>query len=57
MYPQVLFENRQPDRIATLDEYRRSGGYQALAQVLRECSPQEVIQQVGEANLRGRGGE
>lgn len=30
-YPQVLFRNRKPDRIATLAEYRQSGGYEALA--------------------------
>jgi hypothetical protein len=29
-YPQVLFKNRKPDRVATLDEYRESGGYRAL---------------------------
>jgi NADH-quinone oxidoreductase subunit F len=26
-YPKVLFQNRKPDRITTLDEYRQSGGY------------------------------
>ena len=34
MYPQVLFKNRRPDRIATLEEYRAGGGYQALAEVV-----------------------
>ena len=29
MYQQVLLQNRKPDRIATLDEYRQSGGYRA----------------------------
>ena len=31
MYPQVLFQNRKPDRIASMEEYRASGGYEALA--------------------------
>lgn len=55
-YPQVLFQNRHPDRIATLDEYRQSGGYQALAEVLAGYSPKEVINKVKDSGLRGRGG-
>src|SRR5512135_994700 len=56
MYPQVLFQNRKPDRIATLEEYRQSGGYQALTTVLQKHSPKEVQQIVVNANLQGRGG-
>lgn len=56
MTPLVLFQNRKPDRIATLDEYRRSGGYQALEEVLQSCSPKDVCHKVSAANLRGRGG-
>jgi NADH-quinone oxidoreductase subunit F len=56
MYPQVLLQNRKPDRIATLDEYRQSGGYQALAEVLKKRTPKEVQQIVLDANLLGRGG-
>jgi NADH-quinone oxidoreductase subunit F len=55
-YPQVLFKNRHPDRIATLDEYRAGGGYQALAEVLARRSPREVQQLVLDAALLGRGG-
>jgi NADH-quinone oxidoreductase subunit F len=56
MYPQILLQNRKPDRIATLAEYRQSGGYEALAKALREFSPKDVQQLVLEANLAGRGG-
>ncbi len=56
MYPQVIFENRKPNRIATIDEYRQSGGYQALALALQKYSPKEVQQIVVDANLQGRGG-
>jgi len=56
MYPSVLFQNRKPRRIATLDEYRRSGGYQALAQALEKHSTKEVQQIVLDATLLGRGG-
>ncbi|NTU59726.1 MAG: NADH-quinone oxidoreductase subunit F [Deltaproteobacteria bacterium] len=55
-YPQVLFANRQPDRAATLDEYRRSGGYRALADALASKTPHEVQQLVVDAALLGRGG-
>lgn len=56
MSVQVLFQNRRPDRIATLDEYRRSGGYTALSEILKDKSRRDVIQRVTEANLLGRGG-
>jgi NADH-quinone oxidoreductase subunit F len=56
MYPQVLLQNRKPNRIATIDEYRQSGGYQALAAALQKYSPKEVQQIVVDANLQGRGG-
>ncbi|PKN24463.1 MAG: NADH-quinone oxidoreductase subunit F [Deltaproteobacteria bacterium HGW-Deltaproteobacteria-21] len=56
MLSQVLLQNRKPSRIARIDEYRKSGGYEALARVLKNLSPRDVSNQVGEANLRGRGG-
>jgi len=56
MYSQVLFQNRKPDRIATLEEYRQSGGYQALAAALRDYSYKDVRQTIMDANLLGRGG-
>ena len=56
MYPQVLLQNRKPDRIATLDEYRQSGGYRALKDVLKDYSHKDVQQAVIDSNLLGRGG-
>ncbi len=56
MYPQVLFQNRKPDRIATLEEYRKSGGYEALATALSKHSPREIQQLVCDSGLQGRGG-
>jgi len=56
MYPQVLLQNRKPDRIATLDEYRQSGGYQALTDALKDYSHKDVQKAVMDANLLGRGG-
>ena len=55
-YPSVLLQNRHPDRIATLDEYRRSGGYEGLAALLGAGSPKQAQQVLVDANLLGRGG-
>jgi NADH-quinone oxidoreductase subunit F len=56
MYPQVLLQNRKPDRIATLDEYRQSGGYRALEQAIQKLSPKDIQQIVLDSSLLGRGG-
>lgn len=55
-YPQVLLQNRKPDRIASLVEYRQSGGYRALEDMLHHKSYQAVKQQILDAVLLGRGG-
>jgi NADH-quinone oxidoreductase subunit F len=39
-----------------MDEYRQSGGYQALTTALQKYSPKETQQVVIDANLQGRGG-
>jgi NADH-quinone oxidoreductase subunit F len=54
--PQVLFQNRQANRIATFEEYSHSGGYQALSDALHRYSYADVQQLVLEATLLGRGG-
>ncbi len=42
-----------PDRI---EDYLAVGGYRALAKALSEMSPEEVIDNIRESGLRGRGG-
>jgi len=39
-----------------IDEYIATGGYSALGKVLTEMTPEEVIQQILDSGLRGRGG-
>jgi len=39
-----------------IDSYIARGGYQSLAKALSEMAPQEVLDEVKAANLRGRGG-
>jgi NADH-quinone oxidoreductase subunit F len=56
MYPQVIFQNRKPNRIATIEEYRQSGGYQAIITVLQKYSTKELQQLVLRSGLQGRGG-
>ena len=56
MIPQVLFQNRKPKRIATIDEYRASGGYEAAMDFVGKRPPRDIIDGVLAAGLRGRGG-
>ncbi|MCX5884201.1 MAG: NADH-quinone oxidoreductase subunit F, partial [Deltaproteobacteria bacterium] len=44
MTTQVLFQNRQPNRIATLEEYCASGGYEALSTALGKYTRPQVQQ-------------
>ncbi|RZN67157.1 MAG: NADH-quinone oxidoreductase subunit NuoF [Candidatus Methanolliviera hydrocarbonicum] len=39
-----------------IEDYIALGGYSALAKVLSEMTPEEVIEEIKRANLRGRGG-
>jgi NADH-quinone oxidoreductase subunit F len=55
MAEQVLLLNRQPDRPLNFEEYRQSGGYEALSTALKR-KPEELVQTVLDAGLRGRGG-
>ncbi|MFQ6132629.1 MAG: NADH-quinone oxidoreductase subunit NuoF [Armatimonadota bacterium] len=52
----VLLRNRDIPNIAELDVYREHDGYEAWARAAREMTPQEVIEVVSEAELRGCGG-
>ena len=39
-----------------IQEYISTGGYRALEKALFEMTPEEVIQEISDSNLRGRGG-
>ena len=51
----VLTEHINEKECHTLSFYKSVGGYSALEKVLK-MDPQEVIQEVKDSNLRGRGG-
>jgi NADH-quinone oxidoreductase subunit F len=55
-YPQVLLENRKPDRVNTLAEYEQSGGYQGLKAAVNEHGQAGIQQMIEDASLLGRGG-
>jgi NADP-reducing hydrogenase subunit HndC len=40
----------------SIDDYLAVGGYSALSKALLEMSPEEVLEEIKKANLRGRGG-
>jgi NADH-quinone oxidoreductase subunit F len=40
----------------SIEEYEAAGGYRALRKALAEMTPEEIIQEVKDSGLRGRGG-
>ncbi len=51
----VLLRNRGVEGSTTLKVYESRGGYQAVRKALK-MTPDEVVEEVKQANLRGRGG-
>ncbi len=54
--PRLLTRNCGNGQPTSLQDYRKSGGYQALRRVLEAGDPQQVIEQVTASGLVGRGG-
>jgi NADH-quinone oxidoreductase subunit F len=52
----LLFRHIDEPALASLDTYRRLGGYRTLERVLREIEPDELMEMLEESGLRGRGG-
>lgn len=52
----ILLRHRDIEDFHKLDVYLEHGGYQAFQKCLEEYEPQEVIDVVRKANVRGRGG-
>lgn len=51
-----VIRKRGEQDVRSLDSYRRLGGYSALEKAVREQTPEQVVQEVLDAKLRGRGG-
>jgi len=52
----TVFGNNRLIDPKSIDDYLAVGGYSALAKALLQMSPEQVLEQVKRANLRGRGG-
>ena len=52
----LLIGNTPKINPRSIDDYLAIGGYAALAKALTEMSPEQVIDEIKKANLRGRGG-
>ncbi|NOT02651.1 MAG: NADH-quinone oxidoreductase subunit F, partial [Phycisphaerales bacterium] len=55
VYEPILLKNIGVEGVRGLDVYRSRGGYGAVAKALK-MSPDDVVEEVKKANLRGRGG-
>ena len=51
----VFVSIREPGR-ATLDGYRKTGGYTSLEKAVKEMTPEGVVELISESKLAGRGG-
>lgn len=52
----VVLENMGKTNAESVEEYIAADGYEALAKALTEMTPEDVINEVRKAGLRGRGG-
>jgi NADH-quinone oxidoreductase subunit F len=52
----LLLDNNAKIGPKKIEDYIALGGYQALAKVLSQMTPKQVVEEIKNANLRGRGG-
>ncbi|MBD3413714.1 MAG: NADH-quinone oxidoreductase subunit NuoF [Candidatus Aminicenantes bacterium] len=52
----VLTQNFGVEHLFKIDVYMKKGGYKTLKKVIKELKPEEVLNEVKAAHLRGRGG-
>lgn len=52
----LLLEHANVPGIETFDVYRKHGGYTSVEKALKTMSPEQVVEEVKAANLKGRGG-
>jgi NADH-quinone oxidoreductase subunit F len=52
----VLFRNIDEPDLASIRTYKRLGGYEAIRKAYKEMEPEEVLKELEESGLRGRGG-
>jgi NADH-quinone oxidoreductase subunit F len=52
----ILFPRGAAEGRESLQAYRARGGYEALAKTLKGLSPAQILQEIDDSGLRGRGG-
>ena len=52
----LLFRHVDEPGLASIETYRRLGGYRSLERALKEVEPDELLTMLEESGLRGRGG-
>src|SRR5689334_18729591 len=52
----MLFRNIDQPGLASIETYRRLGGYRSLKRALKDLEPDELLTTLEESGLRGRGG-
>lgn len=52
----LLLEHAHVPGIETYDVYRKNGGYRSVEKALKTMSPDDVVEEVKKATLKGRGG-
>ncbi|HXV04397.1 MAG TPA: NADH-quinone oxidoreductase subunit NuoF [Solirubrobacterales bacterium] len=52
----LLLKNAEDPKLRTLEGYRSYNGYRTLERAYREMEPEEVLKELEESGLRGRGG-
>jgi NADH-quinone oxidoreductase subunit F len=52
----MLFRNVDEPGLNTIDVYKKLGGYESLERAYRQMEPEEVLEELEQSGLRGRGG-
>ena len=52
----MLFRNIDEPGLASIKTYRKFGGYQSIRKAYEEMTPEEVLEELEDSGLRGRGG-
>src|SRR4029079_15856646 len=52
----LLFRNIDEPGLSSIKTYRKFGGYQSIRKAYEEMTPEEVLKELEDSGLRGRGG-
>lgn len=52
----ILLRHAEDPKLATIEGYRSYGGYETLQRALKDMDPEEIVNELEESGLRGRGG-